>query len=92
MLLTLPDYTNPATLVQSFNNFFTDKIAKIMANIDARNKNTLTVLAHLLELDEQSTPTLTCFGEMTEDKIKNHFQLPCLKHVLMSLHQSLQKK
>ena len=31
----------------------------------------LTVLAHLLELDEQSTSTLTCFRNMTEDKIKN---------------------
>ena len=38
--LPLPDYTNPATLAQSFNNFFTDKIDKIMANIDDRNKNT----------------------------------------------------
>ena len=70
MPLPLPDYTNPAKLAQSFNNFFTDKIDKIMAVIDNRNKNTLTVLAHLWELDEQSTSTLTCFRDMTEDEIK----------------------
>ena len=71
MPLPLPNYTNPATLVQSFNNFFTDKIDKIMAIIDDRNKNTLTVPTHILELDEQSTSTLTCFRDMTEDEIKN---------------------
>ena len=42
-----------------------------MAIIDDRNKHTLMVPAHLLELDEQSTYTLTCFRDMTEDKIKN---------------------
>ena len=62
MLLPLPDYTNPATLAQSFNIFFTDKIDKIMAIIDDQNKNTLMVAAHLLELDGQSTSTLTCSG------------------------------
>ena len=34
MLLPLPDYANPAILVQSFNNFSTDKIYKIIAIID----------------------------------------------------------
>ena len=71
MPLPLPAYTNPATLVQSFNNFFTDKVNKIMAIMDDRNKNTLMVPAHLLKLDEQSTSTLTCFRDMTEDAIKN---------------------
>ena len=42
-----------------------------MAIIDGWNKNTLTIPAHLLELDEQSTATLTCFRDTTEDKIKN---------------------
>ena len=42
-----------------------------MAIIDDRNKNTLTVLVHLLELHEQSTSTLTCFSDMIEDEIKN---------------------
>ena len=68
MPLPLLDYTNTATLAQSFNNFFIDKI---MAIIDDWKKNTLTVLAHLLELDEQSTATLTCFRDMAEDEIKN---------------------
>ena len=71
MPLPLPAYTNPATLAQSFNNIFNDKIDKIMAIIDDRNNNTLTIPAHLLELDEQSTSTLTCFRDMTEDDIKN---------------------
>ena len=71
MPLPLADYTNPATLAQSFNNFFTDKIDKIMAIIDGRNKNTFMVPLHLLELDEQSTSTLTCFRGMAEDEIKN---------------------
>ena len=71
MPLTLPDYTNPATLAQSFNIFFTDKIDKIMAIIEDRNKNTFMVPSHVLELDEQSTSTLTCFRNMTEDEIKN---------------------
>ena len=104
MLLPLPNYTNPATLVQSFNNFFTDKIDKIMAIIDDRNKNTFCVPSHLPQLDEQSTSTLTYFRDMTEDEIKNIIMhstskscnldpLPTtlLKHVLMSLHWSLQK-
>ena len=64
MLLPLPDYTNPATLAQSFNNFFIEKIDKIMAIIDNQNKNTLMVLAHLLEQDEQSTATQACFRDM----------------------------
>ena len=59
MPLPLPDYTNPATLAQSFNNFFTDKIDKIMAIIEVRNKNTFTVPSHVLELDEQSTDPCT---------------------------------
>ena len=71
MLLPLPDYTNPATPAQSFNNFFTDKINGIMAIIEDRNKNTFTVLSHVLELDEKSASTLTCFRNMTEDEIKN---------------------
>ena len=71
MPLPLPDYTNPATLMQSFNKFFTDKIVNIKAIIGDRNKNTFTVPSHVPELDEQSTSTLTCFRNMTEDEIKN---------------------
>ena len=71
MLLPLPDYTNPATMAQSFNDFFTDKIDKIMAVIEDRNKNTFMIPSYVLEMDEQSESTLTCFRNMTEDKIKN---------------------
>ena len=71
MPLPLQDYTNLTTLAQSFNNFFTDKIDKIIAIIDDRNKNTFMVPSHLLELDEQSTSRLKCFRDMTEDEIRN---------------------
>ena len=52
MLLPLPDYTNPATLAQSFNDIFTDKIDKIMAVIEDRNKNTFMIPSYVPELDE----------------------------------------
>ena len=71
MLLPLPDYTNPATLAQSFDDFFTDKIDKIMAVIEDRNKNTFMIPSYVLELGEQSASTLTCFRNITEDEIKN---------------------
>ena len=80
MLLPHPDYTNPATLAQSFNDFFTDKIDKIMAVIEDRNKNTFMIPSYVLELNEQSESTLTCFRIMTEDNIKNvimHFPSKC---------------
>ena len=51
MPLPLPDCTNPATLAQSFNNFFTDKIDKIKAVIQDRNKNTFMMPSYVLELD-----------------------------------------
>ena len=51
--------------------FFTDKIDKIMAVIEDRKKNTFMIPSYVLELDEQSESTLTCFRIMTKDEIKN---------------------